>query len=813
MHIKPLYKIYLVTFLISVFFTIGIAFAIKRYFTPIRFIENRGTKYKPDQEKVYFFDLDGDGYHERVMLINNHPKRNYYIKIYKDFLSGIIDQFNFKHPLALDYLSFSDVNDDNWAEIFAFSHNNDSLFLSIIDVRRLTFRIKERPIFACGRDSLNRSWDITRVYAHYLDINRDNRPELLIALNTGFRLTPRVVFIYDLQDRRITHQFVHHMGYVDTRVQDLNGDGYPEIALRNSSTNNFKKPVPLSDQYSWLVMLDNRLQPLFPPQKLGTAFTNVEVLTLPKIQPSCFLFWIQSDNNSVQLRDIRGRVVAQRKFTSNILSVKSDTSGIYLTVAQDSIYFLDGWLQIVRRGRISGSQSLVIEGVFQFQSRKLIIARDDRFVYLLNPKFKVQAIHPFPSKETLLSIEVIQTAGYPGPTLAATFTSQIFYLNVLQNPRAWLFWPTVLLMFGVFQSLLLMIHWILNRIRQYTSYFIYSLHRSRNAIILLDHRGKVITFNQHINQFLNLSPPLKTRQSFQEGLRSRPEVVAAIQQCMRDRQQISTSFVIEDAHDTFIGEVTVTPFHSFFHFINAYLVEIKDSTQQVLHERQLNWQKNIRRIVHDLKTPLAGVQIKLQSIYLRLREAHPEVVGEVQNELEAAHSELLRIRNISRDFLKFSALAELNLEKVELEPFIQRCIEPFLLYTSDQLTLHLELAEDLPTFVCWDARQIELALHSIVENSLDALHGKGEIQIQVYPSPKKKGQIEIKIVDNGEGIPEAYKDRIFEPHFSTKKEGSGLGLAFAKQIVLQHGGSIEFNSIRLTGTIFVLKLPVQAKTV
>ncbi|RMG41265.1 MAG: PAS domain S-box protein, partial [Methanobacteriota archaeon] len=352
-------------------------------------------------------------------------------------------------------------------------------------------------------------------------------------------------------------------------------------------------------------------------------------------------------------------------------------------------------------------------------------------------------------------------------------------------------------------------------LHQYISFFLFSLRSSDNAIILLNHNGKVLSVNQKVNQFLGLQEPVKQREHFAESLQHRPMVVEAIEECRQNGQQVQRRFSFEDARKSFIGEITVTPFRAFLGHVSAYLVEIKDSTREVLMERQQNWQRNVRKLVHDIKTPLAGVQLKLQSLFMKISENQHLMDEEILKGLEAAHDELLRIRNISKDFLKFSDLQQIQPRALNPQKFLEQCITPFKLYSNEKLKINLRISPELPEEVYWDERQIELLLHIIVENSLDALKGRGMIEVEAKPvsgaNQSDVSFVEIRISDNGPGIPPEHQGKIFEPHFTTKKEGTGLGLTFAKQIVLQHGGQIEFFSVPSSGTVFVLTIPVAIK--
>ncbi len=160
-------------------------------------------------------------------------------------------------------------------------------------------------------------------------------------------------------------------------------------------------------------------------------------------------------------------------------------------------------------------------------------------------------------------------------------------------------------------------------------------------------------------------------------------------------------------------------------------------------------------------------------------------------------------------------MEHLKIEAISIQKLLENALTPFQIYSNGQLQIETTFQPGLPETVYWDERQIELLLHILVENSIDALEGKGRIQIELRTSPEVKNVeqpwIEIRISDNGPGIPRQYQDKIFEPHFSTKEDGSGLGLAFAQSIVQQHGGEIQFFSGENLGTVFVVKLPTVVK--
>ena len=297
-------------------------------------------------------------------------------------------------------------------------------------------------------------------------------------------------------------------------------------------------------------------------------------------------------------------------------------------------------------------------------------------------------------------------------------------------------------------------------------------------------------------------------------MQERKEICELIHLALKESRQINETISFSSASSSFIGSITITPLLNISQFGNAYLIEIRDNTEQVLLERQQNWQRNVRRMVHDIKNPLAGVQIKLQTIYLQLMDESPAIADKLQNEIEVANSEIRRIISISKNFSKFTDLAEINLKPVHIENLLSECIDHFKAFVTENLKINLIFMTKY-RMAAWDKRQIELLMHILIENAIDALDGKGKITIQVNTLQNLAGMpdqyILIRVEDTGHGITPAQLEKIFEPNYSTKPEGSGMGLLFAKQIVNQHNGKLSVESKTENGTVFEITLPIHSK--
>jgi|GEM_PF-2688845 signal transduction histidine kinase len=815
---KSLKKIYLLFALISIGLAIIILFFYSKRIFPYRLVLYKGGRSPISTEaRILYHDLDKDGFEEKIILTNSPSKHLFYIKIYQEYKSGLLDQFNFANPLITRAPAFFDVNNDGWDDIIVFSHDNKALYLSIIDAKKQSFIQKETFLVPASPKRARKRWDIHSIYPKIVDLENSGHKRLLFALNSGYAKLPRCLCLYDFRLNKIVRRFDHYFGPVEPFVVNLNRDQFDEIVLFNYATNNFPEHIPFSDAFSWYVVLDHNLHLLKPPSRLGGKFSLVKIL--PARNTLYLVAYGTHSPNALMRVDSTYEITRVKKI--NILRMAAidrpgDTPSIYVTFRSDSAGILDSDLTFRKKIRFPETQgNLVIETIQNIigspQPELLCFNVDGLFLYDMN--WNLLAQYLFKKSATTQDVYIIKRPDIPTPII--TLTHGVTRYQLLSVPNKyykilkWNFFVLSLLIF-LFLSFAFQ---ILERIWRYISSFSYLLKKSDNAIILLDYKGRVISVNKKVNRFLKLTFPLRTGDRYQSSLKQRPEIVEAIQTCEKNLKQVQKTFSFDDPLGTFIGEVTVTPFLTLFQFVYAYLVEIKDSTEHVLAERQLNWQRNIRRMVHDIKTPLAGVQLKLQMLFMKLAEEHPQLKENIFNELEDAYSELKRIRNISKDFLKFSDLEMLKIDEIDIVKFVENVLIPFQLYNNELMHIKINIEAGVPKTVYWDKRQIEILLHIIIENAIDALQGKGEIIIEVRPSPEIRNEVlpwvEFRIQDNGPGIPEKIQSKIFEPHFSTKKEGSGLGLSFAKHIVEQHHGKISFYSSPNTGSVFIVILPVR----
>jgi two-component system sensor kinase FixL len=216
------------------------------------------------------------------------------------------------------------------------------------------------------------------------------------------------------------------------------------------------------------------------------------------------------------------------------------------------------------------------------------------------------------------------------------------------------------------------------------------------------------------------------------------------------------------------------------------------------------------KIVHDLGNPLAGLSMQAQLILRRIRRDGGQALSTALKPAEQILAEVQRLESLINEFRDFSREQRLAPGPIHVPRFLNDVVGLWApVAAAHGITLSLQMPESVPA-LRGDEEKLRRVLDNLLKNAVEAIdQGPGAVRVQVtLPSPAK---LRISIADSGPGIPQTVEVfRLFE---TTKVHGSGLGLAIAKEIVLAHGGGIEFARVHPHGTVFHIELPCQAEAV
>jgi two-component system, NtrC family, nitrogen regulation sensor histidine kinase NtrY len=216
------------------------------------------------------------------------------------------------------------------------------------------------------------------------------------------------------------------------------------------------------------------------------------------------------------------------------------------------------------------------------------------------------------------------------------------------------------------------------------------------------------------------------------------------------------------------------------------------------------WAEMARQVAHEIKNPLTPIQLNAE----HLRRVHGDKGKPLSPVLEECVSTILEqvklLRQIASEFSSFASSPTARRTDVDLAALLREIVMPYRLGLSERIRFDVELPSGMPP-VHVDRNLISRALTNIVENALHAMPGQGALTVV---ASHRDGVVRVHVADTGVGMDAEALARAFEPYFSTKASGTGLGLPIAKRNVELNGGTIAVTSERDRGTAVDIELPV-----
>lgn len=243
----------------------------------------------------------------------------------------------------------------------------------------------------------------------------------------------------------------------------------------------------------------------------------------------------------------------------------------------------------------------------------------------------------------------------------------------------------------------------------------------------------------------------------------------------------------------------------------AFLLRLRDAEGRRRVESQLNLSSRLAAIgrltsgvAHEIKNPLNSIALRLELLRSRVLPELPEA----EKEIDVIAQEIVRLDRVVRTFLDFTRPVELQTEELDLARLAAE-LAALLRPEAEQQGVALELEGlEEPAIVRGDAGLLKQALLNVLRNGLEAMPGGGRLAVRLR---KAEGQAELEIADTGPGIPAEFRDKIFHLYFTTKKNGTGIGLAMTYRAVQLHNGSIEIGDAPGGGAAVRIRLPLEAE--
>jgi len=235
------------------------------------------------------------------------------------------------------------------------------------------------------------------------------------------------------------------------------------------------------------------------------------------------------------------------------------------------------------------------------------------------------------------------------------------------------------------------------------------------------------------------------------------------------------------------------------------ITESRRTEQQTIESERLNALTLLAAgVAHEIGNPLNSLNIHLQLIEREARKLDGAKGAELQVSVEVARAEINRLDSIITQFLRAIRPTRPQLRPENINTIVEEAVRFFALEIKDRdVVVEQELRSDLPLLEL-DRDQMKQAFYNVIKNSFEAMKSRGILRIR---TDLDESHVIVRFTDTGGGISAENLSRVFEPYFTTKTSGTGLGLLIVRRIVREHGGELSIESSEGKGLTLTIRLP------
>lgn len=765
-------------------------------------------------------DLNADSVDELIMSRENKYEDLWGVSC-TDMAGGARWQYWSKQRTEVE--GAADLDNDGELEVIARERAGDTAFLLVFGKDgKLIERIK--VLWGNDRDHSG-EWDGNFGFKGAVDLNGDGKKELLLSAGTSFDLEPRGVFVLDPSSG--SQLWNYWVGFYpnDIKYDDLDADGDLEIVIGGASPANGSEIVNKTDDiHTYVVVLDNQGQ-LIWMQQIGGAFsaTRTEIADFDEDGKKEIAVIETTENADFEGRDRviifdgatgkKKRQIAEgQAYRGSLLcDINNDSIPEIITGNTDGIVrAYDGNLREVASFKYKGEIEVCEAGDLDAGWPKIIAASLDGKLHILNHNLK--PVGSYEAREGYrVGGHIVTDKGNVKRILMYFVQPSGEVEYSLLGIGKKLSRQTILLLIFILLVLALLVVGgvIIPILSRRNKVFRNSLDKSTSGIILLSTKGQVKVINNTAREILELKNGISPDRLFNKlhiGPQTK-EIQKVILESICLEEQRRVSVTIEQETKERLVEV-----QTFKTGTKLWLVSLSDITEQEYGRRVATLMPVAQQLAHGIKNPLNNIKLALQRLQ-KFITTSKEKQDEASRYSTMASEEAERLIKLTNGFMRFTKLDPPEFKPTSLKGIIEEVVNRFRQMLSGDVDIKVDCEETLPKLML-DAAQMSIVIDYLVDNAIAAVGAKGQISInaslreRVEDDSGKTKEAEIRVRDTGTGIPEKYKERIFEPYFSLKEGGTGLGLCMAKKIVENHGGVIFFESSKGKGTTFIIRLPL-----
>lgn len=243
---------------------------------------------------------------------------------------------------------------------------------------------------------------------------------------------------------------------------------------------------------------------------------------------------------------------------------------------------------------------------------------------------------------------------------------------------------------------------------------------------------------------------------------------------------------------------------------NNMLVALDNSADQIMRsERESAWREMAKQVAHEIKNPLTPLRLGVQLLERSWKEQDPRFDEKFNKFTKSFIEQIESLNHIASEFSNFAKMPDTKLDDVKIIDMIEKSID--MHGENPRISFDFDVRVDRDILVHGDHDQLLRSFNNLIKNSIEASVGSPQCKIKIVAEIQNGGYLSIIVQDYGKGIDELVQGKIFQPNFTTKSSGTGLGLAFVKQAIETMKGTIAFKTEKGIGTTFYITVPIKSR--
>jgi two-component system, NtrC family, nitrogen regulation sensor histidine kinase NtrY len=325
------------------------------------------------------------------------------------------------------------------------------------------------------------------------------------------------------------------------------------------------------------------------------------------------------------------------------------------------------------------------------------------------------------------------------------------------------------------------------------------------GVISVDPEGTITTWNKAAEKMLGLEARAALGKSYETLFRSEPlQVMRDIVESVKERESVEREIKIPLPDQLLTAVVTAATLRDDGGRILGVMIFLEDITQIQKVQRMEAWREVARRIAHEIKNPLTPIQLsaeRLRKRYGHMLEGNGAILDKCTSTII---KQVVELKNLVNEFSQFARLPSARLATSNLNEIAQ---EALFLFQEGHRKVSFQFRQDPIPSLELDREQIKRVLTNLLDNAVAAVQEEGEIRLSTTYD-RARGVVCLEVADDGCGLAPEVRSRLFEPGFTLKPNGTGLGLTIVSEIIKDHRGYIRVRPNEPRGTRFIIEFPV-----